>query len=159
MSVFQPISEDVQSFLYILYVCKDFSRWNLRPTVAHAIKRDPKQSWLLDFTPWNPEFRYWIPDLCQCNLESWFQSEWDSGFLERYSEFKLKASIPDSKGKKFPGFRNKDSITITCSEVTMKIHPHLTYTVSQINCFPCLYPVVTLVPKYIENQIISAVNF
>ena len=33
-----------------------------------------------------------------------------------------------------------------------------TYTVSQINCFPCSYPVVTLVPRHIENQLISAIN-
>ena len=29
---------------------------------------------------------------------------------------------------------------------------------SQINRFPCPYPVVTLVPRYTEDQLISAVN-
>ena len=34
---------------------------------------NPRQSWILDSTPWIPDFNYWIPVLFQLNLDCGFQ--------------------------------------------------------------------------------------
>ena len=40
----------------------------------------------------------------------------------------------------------------------LRSKPYQTYIVAQIYRFHCWYPVQTLVPRYIENQLIPAVN-
>lgn len=57
--------------------------------LSYAIYRHQKS-----ITPWIPDSRYWIPDLCQWNLDFIFQSR-ESGFYKQ----------------KFPGFWNPNSFT------------------------------------------------
>ena len=64
------------------------------------MKGNPRQSWILNSTPSIPDSRYWIPNRCQWDLDSGFQSLVE--FLELYSGFHK---------QKFPEFRNLDFLT------------------------------------------------
>ena len=62
----------------------------------------PRQSWILDTTRWISDSRYWLPELCLWNIDSWFQSLVGVALLELYSGFQsLGFRIQRTK---FPGF-------------------------------------------------------
>ena len=67
------------------------------------IRGNSRLSWMLDCTPWIPDFqfRYWIQDLCQWNLDSGFHSL--VGFRVPRAVFRNpKPKILCSKRKSFP---------------------------------------------------------
>ena len=112
--------------------------WNLRPTVAHPIKGNPKQSWIPDFTPWIPDSRYWSS--WPLSVELGFRILILVGFRIPRKVFRIQNQSQDSgfheqKVSKIPkwGFHYMGR-----SRASLKIHLYQTYTVSQIYCFPCI---------------------
>ena len=55
---------------------------------------NPRQCWILDSTPWIPDYRYWIADFIRL---------WDPGFLDLYSRFQRPGFHISQQ--KFAGFR------------------------------------------------------
>ena len=69
---------------------------------------NPRQSWILDSTPWIPDSRYFIPVFVSGTWILDSNPLWNSGFLELYSGFQSPGfRIPQVKFSRFPDSTSK----------------------------------------------------
>ena len=85
--------------------CIAYIEVSLYSPYVYPYVRDPRQSWILDFTQWIPDSWYWIPVFVS---RTWIPDSnplWDSGFPWAVFPYGIpKPRISDSNKPKFPGF-------------------------------------------------------